>query len=220
MANNNLVQNYDFGLNWDEVRKHLTCPETQLWIKLALTDYGITDAKNRSPADLLSMSDSYCMLLDDLTQVIHDGNYPDIISEKDKKFQYEGCGCEDEDCDECQHRFYEIEQLIIDRLGYNFKYNQDKLAFYVPFGSCHTWNKYFGLPLAKKVLPDRKWKLRQGEDHTTVYSKATNEVFDIIFWGLEKRLWEHELSRLNGTKLKYSSIDSSLGGNIAYEMSK
>ena len=72
----------------------------------------------------------------------------------------------------------------------------------------------------KKVLPDREWELRQSDIHTTVYSEATNEVFDIIFWGLDGRLCEHELSRLTSTKLKYSSTDLSLGGNLSYEMSE
>lgn len=224
MTNNICVQNYDFGSNWNEVLKHLTFPETYDWIKLAFDEYNPCCkeyARDSSPAELFSKGDSYAQLILDLTEIIRDGDYPDIISEEEKIYQYEDCEqCDDGGCDECENSFNEIEQLIINRAGYNFEYNQDKLAFYVPFGSCHAWNKFFGLPLAKKVLPDREWKLRHGEDHTTVYSEATNEVFDIIFWGLDGRLCEHELSRLNCTRLRYSSIDSSLGGNLAYEMSK
>ena len=217
-----MIQNYDFGHNWDDVVKHLTYPKTAKWIKAAVVDlnhpyekYG----KNKSPARLMSRGDAYATLTMDITNTIRHGNYPNFISEEEKESRCRK-DCQEDDCEKCTKKFFRIDDLILDRAGYNFKNHKDKLCFYIPFGSCHWWNKHFSLPLAKEMLPTHNWKLREGKHHTTVYSEETQEVFDIIFWGLENRLREHEFSQINQTPLIYGGTDTSLGGNEAYLMSR
>ena len=158
MPDPKFVQNYDFGANWDEVLDHLTFPETNDLIKVCFDDLcngGYSE--DVSPADLFSSSDQYVQLIADLVKLFRDGDYPGIISEADKKFipcdECKNINYYDDYCDKCQDNLNDIDELIRNLLGFDFKFNKDKLAFYVPFGSCHTWNKCFGLPLAKKSTP-------------------------------------------------------------------
>ena len=110
-----------------------------------------------------------------------------------------------------------VSNQIMDDLGFNFTpSNKSKLMFYIPYGICHWWNKYVGLPLARKLMPDRTWVLREGLKHTTVWCPDTNEVFDMVYWSMDGRLEDHEVSVLLNRKIKYASTDLSLGGQSAF----
>lgn len=225
------VQNYDFGKNWSTVLRYLKYPETHKLIKKVFTEYKnelklpIKYSEKQPPSMFLSRGDSYATLTDDIRDEIISGkkyDYSKYITEKEKKFLTiipDDIEDNEEKEEEYDKLSYEIEDKIMDRAGFNFETNKTKLCFYIPLGCCHWWNKWFGLPLAKLVLPDRKWKIREGPQHTTVFSKETNEVFDILFWGLENRISDHELCILRNQKIKYTSKDKSLGGNEAYTMS-
>lgn len=115
----------------------------------------------------------------------------------------------------------EVEDIILRQLGYDWKYNRDKLAFYVPFGYCHWWNPVFGLWLAKKVFPTWEWEVLEGKLHSTVYCRKKHMVFDIIAWGYNGRLHEYVAGSLLKPTSQSKSIttDSTLGGAIAYENS-
>jgi hypothetical protein len=48
--------------------------------------------------------------------------------------------------------------------------------------SCHWLNKYFGLELARLVLPNIKWMVRTSNKHTTIVSTCHNYIFDILYF--------------------------------------
>lgn len=221
------VQNYDFGRNWDTILKYLTFPKINVWIKCAVFEAygGPTDeySEDICPADMLSSGDSHCQINSDLIETIMNGDYPEIISEAEiisaAEKTYKCSYCEYDNCEKCDDASDDIYDLIYTKANFGFKSNKQRLCCYIPFGACHEWNKHFSFPLAKELLPDRNWQLIKGTEHTTVYSNDTNEIFDIIFWGLDGRIWDYEFNKLNGTDLIYRSDDTTLGGNLAYEMS-
>lgn len=51
---------------------------------------------------------------------------------------------------------------------------------YQMWGACHWWNPSFGLTLAKIILPNEKWVIQKGRDHTTVTNEGRTLVFDIL----------------------------------------
>ncbi len=190
------VQNYDFGKNWDKVWNLMKRYDIQKIVKKIFIKYrkdrGFKIKYNEKlpPSSLLSSNDGNFTLMCDIIMFHTDKNYSRNRREIPKYYEYN-----------------------LNRLGYNYKKNKDKLCFYIPLGCCHWWNRYFCLWLARKLLPDRKWEVRRSIKHTTIYSKETNEVFDILYWSLKNRLRSHEL------KLPYEDSDSSLGGNEAFENS-
>ena len=107
----------------------------------------------------------------------------------------------------------EMEQKIIDGLGYSWKTCRDKALFYVCAGRCHQWNTRFGFWLAQRVCPDLKWTIRKSSKHTTVYCKSENMVFDILYFFLLDGRWErYFLGKFNPN----TDQDPTLGGKEAY----
>ena len=224
----NIYQNYDFGKHWTKVYQFIKTDEGQKIIATAFRHWNngqkITNPlfkgkrfnKNEPPASLMSYGDGYMTLCDALVDNVIDNRRMDILTDDDIKnldtIQMINYDDEDDDViDKSNDLLYKIRDKVEDKLGYNYKTNKDKLAFYIPWGSCHTWNRYFGLWLARKVCPDRDWIVQTSDKHTTVYCKETNEIFDIIYWGIDKRLEYHCFDK------QYSSTDLSLGGNDAFK---
>ena len=214
--------NYDFGANWeyvlsflenrDEVDKIIKkCHKMMKKEGKIITDYD----KNKAPPDLLTINDAYYTLIYDMVENILDNYDEDYMTKKEIAImkKWKTLDEDDSENDEYNDKRANIENKIINRLGYNFASNRDKLAFYVPFGTCHWWNKTFSLWLAKKMFPSYKWVIREGDKHTTVYCEKHNMIFDIIYWATDNRLEDY----ING--LEYSSDDKTLGGGKAYRSS-
>ena len=216
------VQNYDFGRNWDKVWPHINTPEAKKWIRKAWRSikrnrgWKVRYQYRQPPSNAISSSDGYVMMIDRILDEVIETNYPAVVTDADREILFEPCPENEDDIDHDDYRDLDVRFDILRRLGLDYRYNKGKLCFYIPFHTCHWWNPHFSLPLARKVLPDRNWTVRRGEDHTTVYCKETNEVFDMIYWGLDNRLEEYQLAEIRGEPIEYSCSDPSLGGNMAY----
>jgi len=219
------VQNYDFGRNWDKVWPHINTPEAKKWIRKTWRtikrdrNWKVRYEYRQPPSHAISSCDGYATMIDRIIDQVIESNYPPVVTNADREILFESCPENEDDIDENDYRDIHVRYAIQRRLGLDYRCTKDKLCFYLPWGTCHWWNRYFGLPLAKKVLPDRNWKVRSGKNHTTVYCKETNEVFDILYWGLENRLEEYQMAEIRGEPIEYSSKDLSFGGNLAYENS-
>jgi 5-methylcytosine-specific restriction endonuclease McrBC regulatory subunit McrC len=74
-------------------------------------------------------------------------------------------------------------------------------------------NRYIGLYLAKKVCPDKKWKIVESKYHTTVMSSDKTQIFDLIAYA-----WNTDRFKAYCLNEAYIETDSSLGANEVMEM--
>lgn len=240
-------KNYNFADNWQQVLKHLLDWETKYVVKRVynyLDERGhlMSDVKTpleRSPGQLFTSCDYFCTTMMTLfenalktrldksfhlfTKEQHDYlNKRDELEQKRQEKQEQDPDNSDfemdEEIDEKHHIvFYEIKEQVLDKLGYNFKTCQDKPIFYTPVGSCHSWNRIFGLWLANKTIPEGKWEIRSSDKHTTVYSASKNMVFDILYFFMMGNRME---TYMNGQYNSSADLDQTFGGNSAFIDSK
>ena len=236
-------QNFDFGRNWegmclphilkikgDSVQFTPGFNRVFRGIKRKHRMFYDDPDKDIAPVDL-SSNDSFCTLTDNIEE--YDREHPELLTETERKLldvmreidddedDYE----DDEDyCDSYPLKLYDVlNWMILKRHGLVWnKKNKSHLAFYIPFGCCFMWNKYFGLWLAKKVCPKEKWIVKENEKHCTVISPKSKKVFDILYWGLDGRLDDYckiHTGKTDLEELQYTSNDETLGGNLAREES-
>ena len=222
-----MPQNFDFGTQWATVVSHLLTTEADNIIATTFTYWasgrGINHEYDPSqpPSQELSSTD-HSLRIQDLIQehfkhLLSRESVEEIerLHEEKNALDSDAEDFETEDYNDALAEAYEESRdEITERAGYNWPKHKDKLAFYVPVGSCHAWNAIFGLWLARKVFPDKQWLVLRSDKHTTVYCPAIDQVFDILYWALERRLDDHICGAA------YSSSDLSLGGNLAFNDSQ
>lgn len=202
--------NFDFGKNWKSmVVQHLNTKECRNILRECYEQFKRYDYDEVAPYTL-SSNDGTDSILFDICQ--------EVINNKDSRYltkrEISILNKLDDDRDDSK-----IWDNIYKRLGYDWKTSKDKLIYYVPFGTCHIWNRVFCLWLAKKVFPQNKWVFRMSEKHTTVVCYETHQVFDLIYWALDNRLQNYVKSetKINSYVVpttKYTN-DPSLGANLA-----
>jgi hypothetical protein len=187
-------KNYDFGKNWETILHHIKGKKIQRMLNKMINMYQYTDYKY-PPAMNFTSNDSHIMLVE------HVFNH--AKEKKDKRVPIKMWKQLNKAKNE---RFFELYDKIVELLGYNYQKNQDHLAFYVPFGGCHIYNPKISFILARKIYPEFKWKVIRGEHHTTVICEEQDMVFDIIYFGLDGRLFDYSIG------IDYKSSDKTLGG--------
>jgi len=209
-------QNYDFGMNWNEkiVPILLNDPNIQKILDAFENDPDETWDRKRNPPCFLSHWKAITDLLGAmLTEEKKNRMNPklsrefwseyDRIHALEKKQVYL-----DEDLHKESMKYH---KLLMEGIGWSWEKNPTFIAFWIPFGRCHEWNLIFSFYLAKTVCPELKWEILTSDIHTTVICKETKQIFDILYWGLDRRLADYVFDR------PYRSRDNSLGGNRAFK---
>jgi len=214
--------NYDFIANWDKIIPHLH-PGGEIDKILAevmtrqglLNGSGQTNLYTSPPSSNLCNNDDYDILITAVLKHVKERRDMNILTEHDTKILDAVDACaetrDDEELDRLMPQLQKINDKMMNTLGYNFEANRDNIAFWVPFGSCHSWNAIWGIWLAKKMIPDGQWVILKSAKHTTVYSMKHHMCFDILsyFWS-HNRLLNHCLNK----PLKWD--DDTLGGADAF----
>jgi hypothetical protein len=219
--------NYDFIANWSTILPHLYGEEVDLLLCAVYDDVNRRGHEvgkytgRHSPAQQLSWGDGYDTLVFDRVDEIIENRDRKYLSSSEIRFldriamewnaeiltdaAYDGS--------KDQKRELAIRNRISMQL-YDFARKRDQIAFWVPFGRCHSWNAIWGLWLAKKMVPHGGWTVRVGPNHTTVYSAKLHMVFDILAYFWDGQLQQHEM----GDKIDWSA-DPSRGGASAWTSS-
>lgn len=212
--------NFDFGKEWNKIKHFLEEPQAEKIIRKTYKEWqrgqilvrrsmGIDFRKgkydpNKHPSQQLTTCDWWCEISDLICKTHKTAEDSQEIMDIKNNW--------DEDCEDIHwNKIWKIQDEVIKRAGYDWPKHKDKLAFYIPIGSCHTWNAIFGLWLARKVFPDLEWRVLTSQEHTTVYCKERDMIFDILYWSLDNRIEDHIVGK------PYSSKDLTLGGDLALE---
>ena len=213
--------NYDFGANWDsKIKPLLDNPKVLRSITLGVNRYLAQFPtkerykKNTCPATYSSLDYYCCTLMDRKRDELFDrlrktGELPREFLELEMEYH----NCEDDD-DDIITAYHEMREDILEPYFTWDKIKYDAESYYL-CGSCHWWAPTFELTLAKLVEPTEKWKVRMGSKHSTVINAAGTKVFDLLYWGLDKRLE----NRMFGDPIPKSKVDKTLGGKLAYQNS-
>jgi hypothetical protein len=222
--------NYDFGRKWEkEIVPHLSDPELEDVIKLIKSHPRHKDRKfwNDAPVEL-AIGDGFCRLTMEIVE--YDLDHPERLTTRERTLlkaqerlePEDGIWENEKDERMCWKYSTQLESSILSRYGLRWRRKSNThIAFYIPFGECFLWNRYFGLWLAKKVCPEVDWKVEESGLHCTVICHKTKRVFDILYWGIDDRLEDYCLYKCGRTEtLKYSHSDPTLGGKTAYESTR
>lgn len=126
--------NYDFGAEWKNI-KHIIInnhEKINIMTKKILKEYYPNEKfnLNHPPACMLASGDSYVTLVDDICDDMIKNKNIDILSKYISLTEINQLLAK-----KSLKLFWKFEK----KYGYNFKFHQDNLAFYIPFGACHTW---------------------------------------------------------------------------------
>ena len=218
----NYPTNYDFAKNWKtKIVPHLDKPKVKKAYTEGVNDYLSTFPSNEKykpntpPADY-SSNDWYCMLMErrgkiKLKELKANNQLPQEYWDiKDEiQFMHDVDEDLDEEIDELFNKKMELKEKILkpyftwDKIKYD-------LESYFLSGSCHWISQTFELTLAKLVEQNEEWRVQVGEEHSTVINRNNTKVFDLLYWGLDKRLENY----MFGDEIK--NKDETLGGKLAY----
>ncbi len=182
--------NYDFGKNWKtQIVPHLSNLRLKRAIKRGIDRFcGEGTYKRRTAPAEHSAYDTYCTLCDRLDEIELDRL--EDIGKLPRKYN---------------------RQKILKRF-HSWNNIKNNLETYVVWHRCHSWAPTFQLTLAQLVEPEEQWKIRTGDDHTTVINEAETKVFDILYWSCD-----YIYNYLFGDSLEEEvKNDTTLGGYKAY----
>lgn len=194
--------NYDFAENWDKILiffadKSFFDKLYRPIIKEYKRIYGKYDVRctrllvaNKSiPPRELSSSDETAIICNEI--------YNKFITERDQRIScemwrlYESMeqppvSMRDEEY--FNHNIYNkwnnaFRGEVMKKLDLDWDFNIDSIHHWIPMGQCHFYNKHFGLMVANKLMPDKKWEVVTTETHTTVVCIEDKLFFDILIWG-------------------------------------
>lgn len=126
----------------------------------------------------------------DIIHLLRKVGYEDALSEALSEESAQRPSGEVEEKSSCV-RSREVEKHSAFTLSEYFLKFVDKIEWYIIPHACHTWNRTFGLELARLVRPNVSWKSHTYEEepgfpeseHTTVISEDGKLMFDILkFW--------------------------------------
>jgi hypothetical protein len=212
--------NFNFGKYWDQIVPYLTSPTMKMLIKTVFdeikrnSDYpeNMHYRENEAPAQLLSSYDSFYTMRHTMVEwaiKCNDDRIPEKIHQAFENLEYSE--------DEAEQRYWDeynrLETAIEDALGVNYETNQTHIACWVPFGTCHWYNKRVGLFLAKKVCPKIHWKLLISDTHTTVISDDGKHMFDLLAF-----CYNHNRFDAICCNKSYEETDQSLGAKESIEL--
>lgn len=148
------MQFFDFKKNWDEFYKHLHSPK----IIIALNREGLTHPLwKHARADGMHQ-----IIMDMANDTMHE------LQENGMKFR------EDDDEDDSDYNVL---------FNYYFdKYSTlDYIHSNIPSGRAHELAPVL-FKIAKKMFPNKRWKLIIGDNHSTVVCEEENILFDLLLW--------------------------------------
>jgi len=204
------VQNYDFGANWKtRIVPHLDSPAVQHAVRKCAERYIANFPqctkvyRPGTPLACYSSTDWYLTVMErksELYLIKNSSNLPARYMELDR----------DHDTDERADEWFALREHILAPL-YDWNNIKHDIESYHIVGACHWCAPTVMLTLARLVEPAERWRVRMGQDHTTIVNREHTRVFDLVLWGIDGRIEHH----LFGDAL-VEPRDPSLGGNLAY----
>jgi hypothetical protein len=82
---------------------------------------------------------------------------------------------------EKEHGYYEDYRSKICE-PYVKEYRENSYQTYCIYRGCFWWNTTFGIELAKLVMPNVDWVIKQSDIHASVVSRDNSLVFDILYF--------------------------------------
>lgn len=214
--------NFDFGQHWDtKIKPLLDDPRVKRAITKGVNGYlnnwdnNTKKYKNNTAPAGYSSKDGYWMLMDRQRDLkMEQLHREDKLPQEYLDLEYEW----EEDDDDDDTIFFELMDMKQEILKpyFSWKEIKYKLETYYLSGSCHWYAPTFELTLAKLIEPQEKWRVRVGDNHTTVINANKTKVFDLLYWANFHRLNNYVF----GDSIPDDKIDPTLGGKDAYEDSK
>lgn len=200
-------QNYDFAANWHLIVPHLTTPKMdtllhKCWLLMREANACYARPKydpTLSPASQLTCTTTWETCI---TTALDDA----IIENDDPRIRHLKPPAEHTDDTEYLIK-YEVQVQQV--LGLDFKTTPTHIVHWSTTNNASHWfNRYIGVYLARLVCPDETWYVLTDTLHTTVVSRTTGRLFDLVAWG-----WDEE--RVGQTVLPceiWIELDPSFGG--------
>lgn len=208
--------NYDFGTNWDtKIKPFLDHPKIKRAIRKGVNDYlsmfptNERYKENTVPA-YYSSKDGHMTLMDRKSEELFDVlRKLNLLPKKLLKLEKLMYTCDEDDADNYGDKYFEMRMKFMNKF---FTWDMVKydLETYYLSGSCHWYAPTFELELARLVEPNEKWRIRTGEDHTTVINENNTKVFDLLYWASDERLENYVF----GDEIE--NPDPTLGGKAAF----
>ena len=174
--------NYDFRNNWESIIvPHLRTKSIRKAIRTAIETYIREAEDHRGP-------DKYDPTLCPAEWSIGDSYWThehDFIDNKTEELIKAGMlrkpTKREKDPWSKKYDAYE-EYINITMEPYVSHFRKYSLEAHQPYSTCHWWNRYFGIALAKIVLPEEVWIVIEGPIHTTVVNSERTRIFDILYY--------------------------------------
>jgi len=186
--------NYDFATNWDKIVKLLK--NKRFFNKIygpIIDEYKFLKKhdtrekeylyKNKSiePSDLSSKDFMFTILNDICDKLIRikDPRIPTEILEN----YWPDYNTSDEENSDDDDKIIDYGIEIMKSLYLDWTIDKYSIHHWIPNGNCHFFNAHFGLMVANKLMPDKKWKIFSTDSHTTIVCFEDKIFFDILVWG-------------------------------------
>jgi hypothetical protein len=212
--------NYDFAKNWYKIVKLLKNDK----FFHALYDPMIKHYKNRIksindainqisivPSSLSSRA-AYCTALDMIYERAVECEDSRITDDKWNEYNANNNNANNNNANnpsyDSDDEFIIFEESfmnhVLDQLNVSWQRDKYQIMHWIPVGECHYFNKHFGLKVAKKLMPDKKWKIITTKTHTTVVCVDDKLFFDILLWNCSNGSKYNNII-IFGDKVEYAS---------------
>jgi len=202
LKNSSEFTNYDFAENWDKISalftdksffNNLYRPIVKEYKKI----YGDYDKRNTKTLVTNKLIPPYELSGGDGTTIMCNEIYEKFIVKRDQRIPCEMWSLY-ESMEQSPFPMHQEEYLnnyvyhkwkntfraeVMKKINLDWDHNINSIHHWIPVCRCHFYNKHFGLMVAKKLMPDKKWEVVTTGTHTTVVCFEDKLFFDILIWG-------------------------------------
>lgn len=220
--------NFDFGSKWNLVIPYLQTKEIEQLLRVTHHEIGLHSSfgvytggykEDQAPGLKLTSCDAWITMIDTMRETAIENKDPRLPRKLIQQYKHALEQIPDIGDDDYGNVTKEQEQAawdahgklqeVIDNfIGCNYAKDKTHIVHWCVANSCHWFNKYIGMYLAKLVCPDIKWRMLTTETHTTVISVDGKHMFDLLSWS-----WVYDRYKAYCCNEKYTEIDPSLGAN-------
>ena len=228
-------QNFDFGRHWSEIEVFLNDPTFMKKLQKHLLrelykeneyyykNYGskphfetLTKFRQHMGSSMicpceLSSRDGHDTLMMEITDYLLKKEYPEFL---DQYFDQVELLEDPEEEEKLQESYDRLCDQVLDQHKISWKSNPSFMGHWMIAGLCEFINQYVSFPIAKKLFPNKDWKLVIGSRHTSVVCYTDHTVFDMVYFAVDPQRLRWAIDNYYfGQHHNYLKLDPTLGGD-------